>query len=266
MDTKAAKHKEQRVGVFVDGSNMYHSSQSLYQTNVNFGKILEQAVANRKLVRAMAYVIKSSAQDEQPFFDALEKQGFEVKSKDLQVFSSGAKKGDWDVGIAIDTIKLSSHLDVVVLVSGDGDFATLVQYLQMTMGCRVEVMAFGESASLKLREVDYIQAAHALGVSHVSVMARHILPNVMHIVLITVVLDFSGLVLAEAVLSYVGVGVDPTMDSWGNMINSARLEMAREPIVWWSLVSAFVFMFGLVLSANLFSDAVRDAFDPRLRR
>jgi peptide/nickel transport system permease protein len=120
--------------------------------------------------------------------------------------------------------------------------------------------------TLKLREMDYLQAAHALGSSHVSVMARHILPNVMHIILITVVLDFSGLVLAEAVLSYVGVGVDPTMDSWGNMINSARLEMAREPVVWWSLASAFVFMFGLVLSANLFSDAVRDAFDPRLRK
>ncbi len=120
--------------------------------------------------------------------------------------------------------------------------------------------------TLKLREVDYIQAARALGASHVSVMARHILPNVMHIILITVVLDFSGLVLAEAVLSYVGVGVDPTMDSWGNMIVSARLEMAREPLVWWSLASAFVFMFGLVLAANLFSDAVRDAFDPRLRK
>ncbi|MBI3570481.1 MAG: ABC transporter permease [Gammaproteobacteria bacterium] len=120
--------------------------------------------------------------------------------------------------------------------------------------------------TLKLREMDYLQAARALGSSHVSVMARHILPNVMHIILIAVVLDFSGLVLAEAVLSYVGVGVDPTMDSWGNMINSARLEMAREPVVWWSLASAFVFMFGLVLSANLFSDAVRDAFDPRLRK
>lgn len=120
--------------------------------------------------------------------------------------------------------------------------------------------------TLKLREIDYIQAARALGSSHISVMARHILPNVMHIILITVVLDFSGLVLAEAVLSYVGVGVDPTMDSWGNMINSARLEMAREPIIWWSLASAFVFMFGLVLSANLFSDAIRDAFDPRLRK
>ncbi|WP_096361921.1 ABC transporter permease [Sulfuricaulis limicola] len=120
--------------------------------------------------------------------------------------------------------------------------------------------------TLKLREVDYIQAARALGASHLSVMVRHILPNVMHIILITVVLDFSGLVLAEAVLSYVGVGVDPTMDSWGNMIVSARLEMARDPLVWWSLAAAFVFMFALVLAANLFSDAVRDAFDPRLRK
>ncbi len=120
--------------------------------------------------------------------------------------------------------------------------------------------------SLKLRESEYIKAAVSLGVSHASVIGKHILPNVMHIVLITVVLDFSGLVLAEAVLSYVGVGVDPTMNSWGNMINSARLEMAREPVVWWSLLSAFLFMFTLVLAANLFSDAVRDAFDPRLRQ
>lgn len=119
--------------------------------------------------------------------------------------------------------------------------------------------------TLKLREMDYVQAATALGVGSWRIILRHILPNVMHIVLISVVLDFSGLVLAEAVLSYVGVGVDPAMISWGNMINSARMEMAREPIVWWSLVAAFVFMFGLVLSANLFSDAVRDALDPRLR-
>jgi peptide/nickel transport system permease protein len=119
--------------------------------------------------------------------------------------------------------------------------------------------------TLKLSELEYIQAAKALGVGNGTILVRHILPNVMHIVLIAAVLDFSGLVLAEAVLSYVGIGVDPTMISWGNMINSARLEMAREPIVWWSLVSAFVFMLGLVLSANLVSDAVRDAFDPRLR-
>lgn len=120
--------------------------------------------------------------------------------------------------------------------------------------------------TLKLREIDYIEAARALGVGRLQIMTRHLFPNVMHIVLIAVVLDFSGLVLAEAVLSYVGVGVDPSMDSWGNMINSARLEMAREPMVWWSLAAAFVSMFGLVLAANLFSDAVRDAFDPRLRR
>ncbi len=119
--------------------------------------------------------------------------------------------------------------------------------------------------TLKLREMDYVQAATALGVGSWRIIIRHILPNVMHIVLISVVLDFSGLVLAEAVLSYVGIGVDPAMISWGNMINSARMEMAREPVVWWSLVSAFVFMFGLVLSANLFSDTVRDALDPRLR-
>jgi peptide/nickel transport system permease protein len=119
--------------------------------------------------------------------------------------------------------------------------------------------------ALKLRESEYIQAAVSFGVAHTTIITRHILPNVMHIVLITVVLDFSGLVLAEAVLSYVGVGVDPTMNSWGNMINRARLEMAREPMVWWSLLSAFLFMFVLVLAANLFSDAVRDAFDPRMR-
>jgi peptide/nickel transport system permease protein len=119
--------------------------------------------------------------------------------------------------------------------------------------------------SLKLRESDYVQAATALGVRHATVIGRHILPNVLHIVMITVVLDFSGLVLAEAVLSYVNIGVDPTMNSWGNMINAARLELAREPIVWWSLAAAFVFMFTLVLAANLFADVVRDAFDPRLR-
>lgn len=120
--------------------------------------------------------------------------------------------------------------------------------------------------TLKLREMEYIQAAQAFGVGHFQIIRRHILPNVMHIVLISVVLDFSGLVLAEAVLSYVGVGVDPSTPSWGNMINGARLEMARDPMVWWSLCAAFIFMFVLVLAANLFSDVVRDAFDPRLRK
>jgi peptide/nickel transport system permease protein len=118
--------------------------------------------------------------------------------------------------------------------------------------------------ALKLRELDYIQAAKAFGVSDFRIIARHIVPNVMHIVLITAVLNFSGLVLAEAVLAYIGVGVDPTMMSFGGMINAARLEMAREPIVWWSLATAFCFMLLMVLSANLFADAVRDAFDPRI--
>ena len=119
--------------------------------------------------------------------------------------------------------------------------------------------------TLKLREFEYVQAAHALGVSHWKIMTRHIVPNVMHIVLITITLEFSSLVLAEAILAYVGVGVDPSMHSWGNMINSARLELAREPMVWWPLAAAFVFMFVLVLAANLFADAVRDAFDPRVQ-
>ena len=119
--------------------------------------------------------------------------------------------------------------------------------------------------ALKLGELEYVQAAHAFGVSHGRILARHILPNVMHIVIISLVMDFSGLVLAEAVLSYVGVGVDPSTISFGTMINGARLEMAREPMVWWALASAFFFMFVLVLFANLLADAVRDGFDPRTR-
>lgn len=120
--------------------------------------------------------------------------------------------------------------------------------------------------TLKLREMEYIQAAEAFGVSSLRIMTRHIAPNVMHIILIALVMDFSGLVLAEAVLSYVGVGVDPSMISFGTMINGARLEMGREPMVWWALAAAFAFMLTLVLAANLFADAVRDAFDPRMNR
>ena len=119
--------------------------------------------------------------------------------------------------------------------------------------------------ALKLSQLEYIQAAHAFGVADSRILSRHILPNVAHIVIIAMVMDFSGLVLAEAVLSYVGVGVDPATTSFGTMINSARLEMGREPIVWWSLAAAFLFMFVLVLAANLFADAVRDGFDPRVR-
>jgi peptide/nickel transport system permease protein len=119
--------------------------------------------------------------------------------------------------------------------------------------------------TLKLRELDYVQAALSFGVSRPRILVRHIIPNLMHIVLISFVLRFSGLVLAEAVLAYIGIGVDPSMESWGNMINTARLELAREPVVWWNLFSALVFMFGLVLPANLFGDALRDALDPRLK-
>ena len=120
--------------------------------------------------------------------------------------------------------------------------------------------------TLKLRELEYIQAAQAFGVSSLRILTRHIVPNVMHIVLISVVMDFSALVLAEAVLSYVGVGVDPSTMSFGTLINAARMEMGREPMVWWTLAAAFGFMLVLVLAANLFADAVRDAFDPRLNR
>jgi peptide/nickel transport system permease protein len=117
--------------------------------------------------------------------------------------------------------------------------------------------------TLKISQLGYVQAAHAFGVSHRRILTRHILPNVTHIILITFVLEFSALVLAEAVLSYIGVGIDPSMASWGNMINGARSELSREPVVWWTLSGAFFFMFVLVLAANLFSDLVRDAFDPR---
>jgi len=118
--------------------------------------------------------------------------------------------------------------------------------------------------TLKLRELEYIQAAQAFGVSDLRIIRRHILPNLMHLVILSLVMDFSGLVLAEAVLSYVGIGVDSSMFSFGTLINNARMEMAREPMVWWSLAAAFTFMLTLVLAANLFADAVRDAFDPRL--
>lgn len=150
-----------------------------------------------------------------------------------------------------------------VLQRADARLLFLCMILGITSWTSLCRLLRGET--LKLREADYIQAAQAFGVRSIKIITRHLLPNVMHIVLIVIVLDFSGLVLAEAVLAYVGVGVDPSMNSWGNMINSARLEMAREPIVWWSLMAAFIFMFMLVLAANLLADAVRDAFDPRLR-
>lgn len=145
----------------------------------------------------------------------------------------------------------------------DARLLALCFILGMTSWTGLARLLRGET--LKLRELEYVQAAQAFGVSRFAVMLRHILPNVMHIVLISVVMDFSSLVLAEAVLSYVGIGVDPNTISFGTMINAARMELAREPAVWWSLVAAFAFMFTLVLAANLFADAVRDAFDPRTK-
>ncbi len=162
-------------------------------------------------------------------------------------------------------VYMDQHADAFTSVTQRADIRLLFLCVILGITGWIGLCRLLRGETLKLREMDYVQAATALGVGSWRIIIRHILPNVMHIVLISVVLDFSGLVLAEAVLSYVGVGVDPAMISWGNMINSARMEMAREPIVWWSLVAAFIFMFGLVLSANLFSDAVRDALDPRLR-
>ncbi len=143
------------------------------------------------------------------------------------------------------------------------DFRLLALCLILGMTSWTGLCRLLRAETLKLRELEYVQAARVLGVSQGMILLRHILPNLFHLVLISVALDFSSLVLAEAVLSYVNIGVDPSTESWGNMINGARLEMAREPVVWWSLASAFVFMFALVLPANLFADAVRDAFDPR---
>jgi len=132
---------------------MYHSAKNLYKKRVNFKEVLRVGVAGRQLIRAIAYVIKTENEEGVNFFEALSQQGFEVKMKDLQIFPGGAKKADWDVGIAVDAIKLASKMDVVILVTGDGDYLPLVNYLQETKGCLVEVMAFKQTASAKLQEV-----------------------------------------------------------------------------------------------------------------
>lgn len=147
-----AKFTEQRVGVLVDIQNLYYSAKVLYGKKVNFKKVLEEAVAGRKPIRAIAYGIKTLEGQEEKFFEALGKQGFEVKTKDLQIFPGGQKKGDWDVGIAVDAIKMSKSLDAIILISGDGDYIPVVEYIQNTTGCRVEGMAFLESTSSKLVE------------------------------------------------------------------------------------------------------------------
>ena len=147
------KHKSQRVGVFIDTQNIYHTAKHLFGCKVNFGNVVETAVAGRHLIRAIAYVISTESGEEQGFFEALAKRGIETKTKDLQVFYSGAKKGDWDVGLAVDAIRMAPKLDTVILITGDGDFVPLVEYLKFNEGVQVEVVSFGQSSSTKLKEV-----------------------------------------------------------------------------------------------------------------
>lgn len=146
------KPKEQRVEVLIDIQNLYHSAKNLYQAKVNYQEVLKQAIAGRKFIRAFGYVVRTKTGEEKPFFDALTKLGIEIRVRDLQEFYGGAKKADWDVGIVIDAIRTSPGLDVVVLVSGDGDFIALVEYLK-NQGKRVEVMAFGRTTSSRLKEI-----------------------------------------------------------------------------------------------------------------
>ena len=146
------KFKDQRVGVLVDIQNLYYSARVLYNKKVNFKNLLTASVENRKLIRAIGYGISTEEAQEDKFFDALEKVGFEVKTKDLQIFAGGQKKGDWDVGIAMDAVKLAQRVDVIILASGDGDYIPLVEYIQSMTGCRVEGVSFGESTSMRLIE------------------------------------------------------------------------------------------------------------------
>jgi uncharacterized LabA/DUF88 family protein len=145
------KQPEQRVGIFIDTQNMYHSARDLYNARVNFGKLVEEAVGDRRLVRAIAYVISTAGGEEKPFFEALKHAGIETREKDLQIFYGGGKKADWDVGLAVDAIRISPLLDVVIIVSGDGDFIPLVEYLK-NHGLQVEVAAFRNTTATKLVE------------------------------------------------------------------------------------------------------------------
>ncbi|HHH12253.1 MAG TPA: NYN domain-containing protein [Candidatus Moranbacteria bacterium] len=147
------KLKDQRVVVLVDIQNLYYSSKVLYGRKVNYKAVLDEVVGGRKLIRAIAYGISTAEGTEEKFFEALEKSGYEVKTKDLQIFAGGQKKGDWDVGITVDAIKLSRNVDALILVSGDGDYAPLVRYLQNTAGCLVEGAAFEESTSSSLLDI-----------------------------------------------------------------------------------------------------------------
>ncbi len=147
------KHKSQRVGIFIDTQNLYHSAKNLYRAKVNFGQVVKEALSGRELIRAVAYVIRTESEEEKGFFDALNKIGIETKVKDIRVFAGGAKKADWDIGMAIDAVAMAQKLDTIVLATGDGDFVPLVEYVRYTYGCQVEVIAFGKSASGQLREV-----------------------------------------------------------------------------------------------------------------
>lgn len=146
------KHPDQRVALFIDTQNLYHSAKHLYSAKVNFKEVLETAVNGRKLVRAVAYVITTESGEEQSFFEALEKIGIETKTKDLQIFTGGAKKADWDVGMAVDAIKMGPKVDAIVFATGDGDFVPALEYIRMNFGCQVEVISFGRSSSSLLKE------------------------------------------------------------------------------------------------------------------
>lgn len=146
------RHPEQRVAILIDTQNLYHSAKNLYKAKVNFGAVVKQALGGRKLIRALSYVVNTESGEETAFFEALEKVGIEIKTKDLQIFYGGAKKADWDVGMAIDAIKLAHKVDAIVLATGDGDFIPLVEYVK-SQGCQVEAISFGRSSSSRLREV-----------------------------------------------------------------------------------------------------------------
>ncbi|HUD02852.1 MAG TPA: NYN domain-containing protein [Candidatus Paceibacterota bacterium] len=147
------KHKSQRVGIFIDTQNLYHSAKNLYKAKVNFGNVVKEALAGRVLIRAVAYVIRTESEEERGFFDALNKIGIETKVKDIRIFAGGAKKADWDIGMAIDAIAMANKLDTVILATGDGDFVPLVEYLRYSSGIQVEVISFGKSSSGQLKEV-----------------------------------------------------------------------------------------------------------------
>lgn len=146
------KQKDQRVGIFIDTQNLYHSAKHLYKRKVNFGNVVKDALAGRKLIRSIAYVITTENEDEKAFLDALSKNGIETKAKDLQIFYDGSKKADWDIGLAIDAVAMAPKLDAIIIISGDGDFVPLCNYLKFHHGVQVEAVAFGQSASGKLRE------------------------------------------------------------------------------------------------------------------